>query len=330
MRRVSRKAQNRSGSVVNTVEAGSGSLWLGASILALAGLIVLSLPRLSLAQVTVSSVLAPVPPGSPPGGEIFLQATVTASGPRPATVMFYLAQDEVPGPHDILLATARVRLAPRLMAPRTVGVAAHIGSQVPPGFYFVLACTYSECAVSPGTIQIMSEGVSAIDQSSGTTSETAPAPEYFPENPGDGMTVDSPIACPLSTHGQWPGSCVWVTTKVISVKFPSTADGLFYCPKDRPYPFQVALSDDPLWEDLSTPVSAYGRTNSVSFTKYKTNIFKLPYSYAGFGPNTTPPNRGYAEFRFGYCLDVRDPCNDEIFGKARFLCSDKPTKGAQP
>lgn len=300
------------------------------SILALAGMMILSLPRQSFAQVTVLSVLAPVPPGSPPGGEIFLQATVTASGPRSATVMFYLVQDEEPGPHDILLATARVRPAPQPMAPRTVGVAAHIGSQVPPGFYFVLACTDGQCAASPRTIEIIGEGLSAIDQSPGTTSETPPAPEYFPENPGDGMSVGSPFACPFSTHGQSPGSCVWVTTKVLPVKYPATVDGLFYCPKDRPYPFQVALSDDPLWEDLSTPISAYGRTNSVSFTKYKTNSFKLPYSYTGFGPGTTPPNRGYAEFRFGFCFDIRDPCGKEIFGKARFVCGNKPTRSAQP
>jgi len=295
-----------------------------ASLLLLVGLIALSMPRLAFAQVAVSNVLAPVPPGSAPGGEMFLQATVRASGLRPATVSFYLAEGSTHGPDDILIATASVRPLSLLLAPQALQVTALIGSLVPPGLYFVLACTGSQCAASPSTIQILGEGLSAIDQTPGTTSPTPPATEYFPENPGDGFTVGSPFACPFSTHGQWPGSCVWVKTKVITILGRQTVDGLFYCPTDRPYPFQVALGDDPLWEDLTTPRDSFGRTNAVSFTKYKIGVTAHPYSYAGFGPGTTPPNRGYASFRFfGHSLIT-------IFGQAQFLCSDKPTTGAQP
>ncbi|HUA34312.1 MAG TPA: hypothetical protein VMA09_11955, partial [Candidatus Binataceae bacterium] len=74
-----------------------------ASLLLLVGLIALSMPRLAFAQVAVSNVLAPVPPGSAPGGEMFLQATVRASGLRPATVSFYLAEGSTHGPDDILM-----------------------------------------------------------------------------------------------------------------------------------------------------------------------------------------------------------------------------------
>src|SRR5882762_4806363 len=44
-------------------------------------------------KLVVLSVLAPHPPGTQPGGEMFLQATVKARGPggRKAEVLFYLS-----------------------------------------------------------------------------------------------------------------------------------------------------------------------------------------------------------------------------------------------
>ena len=273
----------------------------------------------------VSSVLKPVPPGGLPGGEMFLQAAVTANGPRPAKVMFYLAQAKVPGPGDILLATATVKSAPRpIDGPRMIDVTAHVGSQVPPGLYFVLACADAgrHCAASRGTIQIVGEGLSPVDQSAGTISSSPPFTEYFPEYLGDGMTVGQPFPCPFSIHGQWPSSCVYVTTKNFDIPPNTTHGGLMYCPADRPYPYQVAIGFDPLWLDKTVDTSS-ARTNAVSFTKYKKNVLGMPYSYTGFNATSRPPNRGYAAFYWAGCTT----CSGGT-GQVQFLCTNKATSRA--
>jgi len=95
-----------------------------------------------------------------------------------------------------------------------------------------------------------------------------------------------------------------------------------YCPKDRPYPFQVAIGFDPLWLDKTVGTLA-ARTNAVSFTKYKINVFGTPFSYAGFNAHTPPPNRGYAGFYWAGCTT----CGDGT-GQVQFLCSDKATSRA--
>ncbi len=290
----------------------------------LAGLMALSWPRFASAQVAVSNVLAPVPPGAAPGGVMFLSATVKPRGLRPATVSFYLGEASTHGPDDILLATSTVRPLSLLLAPQSLQLTAPIGPLVPPGFYFVLACTGNQCAATAATIEIIGQGLSPVDQTPGTTSPTPPAQEYFPENPGDGFTVTNPFPCPFSTHGQWPSSCVGLLTTVITVPNRDGVDGLFYCPANRPYPFQVAIGDDPVWEDKTTPPPYGARTNAVSFTKYKIGFAGHAFSYAGFGPGTTPPNRGYVSFRFfGSSITT-------VSGQAFFVCSDKPTTGAQP
>jgi len=306
---------------------GRGAVWV--ALLFLSQLTGLSTPATALAQpgstLTVSSVLDPIPPGSPPDGEIFLRATVRAIGLRPTTVMFYLAQAKVPGPGDILLATATVKSAPPpIVGPRTIDVTAHVGSQVPPGLYFVLACADagSHCAASRGTIQIMREGLSPVDQSAGTIPSSPPFTEYFPEVPTDGMTVGQPFPCPLSIHGQWPSSCVYVTTKNFDIPENTNLGGLMYCPADRPYPFQVAIGFDPLWLD-KTVDTVPARTNAVSFTKYKINSFGMPYSYTGFDATSRPPNRGYAAFYWTGCTT----CGDGT-GQVQFLCSNKATSRA--
>ena len=301
---------------------GSGLFHIKATLFLLAGLMALSWPRIALAQVAISGVLAPVPPGAAPGGVMFLSATVKPRGLRPATVNFYLAETSTHGPNDILLATSTVRPLSLLLAPQSLQITAPVEPLVPPGLYFVLACTGNQCAASPGTIEIIGEGLSPTDQSPGTTSDTPSATEYFPERPGDGMTVGAPFNCPLSTHGQWPSSCVYVTTKKFAIPQGSGASGLMYCPADRPYPFQVAIGNDPLWLD-KTIDTVPALTNAVSFTKYKINAFHIPYSYTGFNAQSVPPNRGYAAFLWRGCTT----CGDGT-GQVEFLCTNKPTNSA--
>jgi hypothetical protein len=311
------------------------------SLLLLAGLVVLSWPRLGFAQgspnLLILSVPAPVPPGSQAGGQMLVQAIVRARtlSIRPSTIFFYLAQNGVPGPNDIEIATAQVdRLSP-FFGSQTVAVTAPIPVDLPPGFYYVLACTNAEsnCIATPGTIPVVVQAMSAVDQPPGSSSPSPPAPEYFPENPADGMTVGSDFDCPISSHGQYPGTCVFVTTKVFKLS-SQTGDGLMYCPANRPYPYQVFFGSDPLWEDLTkgpTGDDPHAETRHVSFTKYKlwSNVPPpIALSYAGFGPGSSPPNRGYAAFRWVCGGPQKFGC--EILGQVRFLCSDKPTNSAEP
>jgi hypothetical protein len=306
------------------------------------GLAVLLAPRLAFAQarpnISILSVPAPVPPGSQAAGQMLVQATVRARTLSiwPSTIFFYLAQNSVPGSNDLEIATAQVGPLSPVFGSQTVAVTALIPVDVPPGFYYVLACTNGEsnCVASPGTVPVITQSLDGIDQSPGTTSATAPAPEYFPENPADGMTVGSDFPCPISSHGQHPGNCVFVTTKVFTIQYPDSNPGLMYCPANRPYPYQVFFGSDPLWQDLTKkgpnppPAgSPYAQTRPVSFTKYKKDSSNIALSYAGFGVGSSPPNRGYVAFR--WTCTSQDGCNVTL-GQVRFLCSDKPTTSAEP
>jgi len=310
----------------NVGRTGRSIVWL--VLFVVAQLTILSASRPASAQLssnlTVSSVLAPAPPGGQPDGQMLLQAMVRSRGifARPSNVMFYLAAGRTRSAGDVLLATAIVNPGGLLSGTQTIAVTALIPEQTPPGFYFVLACADTQCAPTAATIQVLSQGLSPVDQSAGTTSSSPPFTEYFPESPSSGMTVGQPFACPFSIHGQWPGSCVYVTTKKFDIPQNTQLGGLMYCPKDRPYPYQVAIGFDPLWLD-KTVGTVPAATNAVSFTKYKSNIFNRPYSYAGFGPNSAPPNRGYAAFFWAGCTS----CGDGT-GQVEFLCSDKHTSHA--
>ena len=142
-----------------------------------------------------------------------------------------------------------------------------------------------------------------------------PGPEYFPEITL-GMEVGSPFPCPISAHGQYPSSCVWVTTQ--PQKSPTkTGLALWYCPTTNPYPYQVAIGFDPLWEDRSFGFLL--KTRPAGFTKYKTDIFG-PFSYAA-----ESGTRGYALFSWN---SPQRPHGAVV--QVRYLCTDRLSISAYP
>ena len=278
-------------------------------LLVLAGLMTLGAAQLSPGTTsptpTVQEVLPPTPPGTEPGSQMFLQATVTGRGL--AEVTFYLSEKPWYNGDDVEVGSVTASSG-------TVGLAGLVPQDVPPGFYYLLACISSNCVASRGTIQIIGQALSAVDQSLDTAILADPPLEYFPERTA-GMEVGSPFPCPISAHGQYPSSCVWVTTQ--NLRISRTGFALWYCPTTNPYPYQVAIGFDPLWEDRS-----YGfflKTRPVSFTKYKTDFFG-PFSYAG-GSRI----RGYALFAW----------DSKEYGpgsrvKVAYLCTDRLSNSAYP
>jgi hypothetical protein len=274
--------------------------------------------------LVISNVLAPVPPGAEPGGQMFVQATVTSRRALgPAQLVFYLASNPMREPDNVRIASAKVPF-PALPGPQTAGATATVPQDVPPGFYFVLACAGNDnCAASQETIDVVGQALSAIEMIEGPTLKSAPGKEYFPERPADGLSLGAPFDCPRSAHGQSHASCVWVTSSKIEVKPPDQGTSLMYCPRDRAYPYQVLIGFDPLWNDLTTYPS-FAKTNGISKTKFKTNLFG-PLSYSGTDPSD-PLKRGYALFRF---ICGASQCTG-IGGKVQYLCADKPTLSALP
>lgn len=197
----------------------------------------------------------------------------------------------------------------------TVGVAGLVPQDVPPGFYYLLACIGSNCVASPGTVHIIGQALSAVDQSANTAILANPPLEYFPEST-KGIVVDSPFPCPISAHGQYPSDCVWVTTQ--RLRFSKNGFALWYCPTTNPYPYQVAIGFDPLWQDRS--LGFFMTTRPVSFTKYKTDFFG-PFSYAG-----GTGNRGYALFRWSTREITPGPSGVQV----RYLCTDRLSNSAYP
>ncbi len=254
----------------------------------------------------VQAVLPPTPPGTEPGTSIFLQATVTGSGS--AGLTFYLGETSSYNGHDVEIGSTTASAG-------TVGVAGLVPLDVPPGFYYLLACIGSNCVASPGTIHVIGQALSAVDQSFGTGFVAGPpGPEYYPESTR-GMTVGNPFPCPVSSHGQYPSTCVWVATQVQNGS--RTGVALWYCPLSNPYPYQVAIGFDPLWEDRS-----YGyflKTRPVSVTKYKTDFFG-PFSYSG-----ASDNRGYA--LFSWTSKERVP---RAKNQVAYVCTDRRSNGAYP
>ncbi len=255
---------------------------------------------------TVQEVLPPTPPGTQPGSQMFLQATVIGSGSTEVT--FYLS--ETPAFDD-----QSVEIGSATTSSGTIGVAGLVPQDMPPGIYYVLACIGSNCVASEGTIQILGQALSALDQSpTATIHRHAPYPEYFPERI-KGVVIGDPFPCPISTHGQYPSTCVWVKTPPNNGS--RTGKALWYCPANNPYPYQVAIGFDPLWQDLS-----YGfflTTRPVSFTKYKTDFFG-PFSYAGVSGG-----RGYALISWTSKEKVPRAKN-----QVQYLCTDKRSNSAYP
>jgi hypothetical protein len=278
------------------------------------------------APLIVSSVLPPEPPGTEPGSLLSVQATVRARNAfgRSAQLTFYLATDPAPASDNVPIASVTVALIPALFG-ETVRATASIPQDVTPGFYYLLACAGNSCAATAGTLDVIGQALSAAEPPGGTALGAAPGTEYFPENPADGMTVGEPFDCPLSTHGQFPSNCVWVTSKKITVVRPDTAISLMYCPTSNPYPFQVAIGNDPLWQDLALYPS-FAKTTGVSNTKYKADLFGAPLSYSGLDPSDSG-KRGYATFSF---LCGSNECLSTFTGQVKYLCTDRPTTSALP
>ena len=255
---------------------------------------------------TIQEVLPPTPPGTQPGSQMFLQATLI--GPGSTDVTFYLSGSPAFDNQAVALGSTTASTA------GTVGVAGLVPQDVPQGTYYVLACIGSNCLASQGTIQIVGQSLSAIDLSSdATVKKHAPFPEYFPETT-KGTIVSDPFPCPISTHGQYPSSCVWVKQPVHNGS--RTGKALWYCPTTNPYPYQVAIGFDPLWQDLSH--GYFLTTRPVSFTKYKTDFFG-PFSYAG------TDGRGYA--LFSWTSKERVPHSKH---QVQYLCTDRKTVSAYP
>ena len=285
-------------------------------LLMLAGLAGLVAPTPASAtakpDLVIRSVLAPIPPGAQPGGAMFLQAIVRARNlkGRRTNVVFYLAQDNVASANDVQIASTSIGSSPG--SDTAVAVAAHVPTDIPPGFYFIVACVGANCVASQATIQIIGQGLSAAPKPSEAVSFTPAAPEFFPEDPVNGMTIGNTFDCPFSFHGQWPSSCEYVTTKRSGPQ-PDNA-GLFYCPVDHPYPYEVALSWDTLWDNLGSGAHVNDtETFAVSFTRYRNDITDI-FSFAG-NPNVSPKQRGY--FAAFWVNETHT-----IF-QVKYLCSDK-------
>jgi hypothetical protein len=280
-------------------------------LLVLAALMTLGAAHLSSGTTTpipaVQEVPPPTPSGTEPGSQMFLQATVTGSGSTDVT--FYLGERPWHNGDDVEIGSTTASSG-------TVGVAGLVPQDVPQGFYYLLACIGSNCVASQGTIHIIGQALSAVDQSPDTAILAGPpGPEYFPETTA-GIDVGSPFPCPISTHGQYPSSCVWVTTQ--AQKSPTkTGLALWYCPTTNPYPYLVAIGFDPLWEDRSH--GFFLTTRPVSFTKYKTDPFG-PFSYAGGSGN-----RGYALFSW----NTREKAPGARV-QVRYLCTDRLSISAYP
>jgi hypothetical protein len=276
--------------------------------------------------LTVTSVLPPEPPGTEPGSQMLLQATVKARSAfgSAAQVTFYLAENPVSAPGNIPIATATVPLLPAIFG-ETISATASVPDDVTPGFYYLLGCVGGNCAVTPYTIQVLGQSLSEVEPPGGTAQTTATGKEYFPERPADGLSVGGKFECPYSSHGQSPGLCVWVTSGRIPVTLPDTGTSLMYCPSGFPYPFQVFLGNDPLWNDLSG-YPKFAKTNGVSNTKYNTDFFGAPLSYSGLDPNDSG-RRGYAAFRF-YCGS--NECLRNFTGQVEYLCSTRESTSALP
>lgn len=255
---------------------------------------------------TIQEVLTPIPPGTQPGSQMFLQASVM--GPGSTEVTFYLSERPA-------FDNDAVGIGSTTASAGTVGVAGLVPQDVPPGLYYVLACISSNCLASEGTIQILGQGLSAVDKrTDAKVHKHSNHPEFFPET-AKGTQVGDPFPCPISTHGQYPSTCVWVTTPVHNGS--RTGKALWYCPTSNPFPYVVAIGFDPLWQDLS--FGYFLTTRPVSVTKYKSDFFG-PFSYTG-----DEGGRGYA--LFSWTSKERVP---RAKNQVRYLCTDKRSNGGYP
>lgn len=127
-------------------------------------------------------------------------------------------------------------------------------------------------------------------------------------------SVGPPFACPISGHGQFPATCVWVTSGTFrghrGESFTSS------CPTGYRYPYLVALGFDPLWQDLSRDL-AFLRVFGVSNTYGRLTPEGKPFSYSG--------NSGM----LGY-VGMSIYANIVSDARLRFVCSNKGPTSALP
>ena len=312
------------------------------------------------ADLIVTSVAVPYPPGTSPGSGLQLDAVVANEGggqaPERSRVGFFLSTQRTLdkqaigiSPLDARHADVTPRLRPGQRDRGSEDGVVPLGTH--PGIYWLIACAdvghqvpeshkRNNCRTLSQRLAIENPPAAVAPSSAAASS---PITEYFPEKGGCCETpwkVKKIGKCPASAHGQgFPttnafytdktSDCAWVTTGNI---YPSNDDpdaqkgrnfGLYYCPSDFPYPFEVAVGFDPMWEDIDGGIPAYGApasTRAVSGTKYNV-ISNQPgdralYSY----PGSKGISRGYVYFSVGVKKIAGDVTGNA--GTVRYLCSD--------
>jgi hypothetical protein len=246
--------------------------------------------RPALPDLVVAKIFAPRPPGTKPGSTMSLRAVIQNRGgarARPSRVAYFLSVDRRLGAGDIPLEGRLQRVAAlrpgRSAAGATRGA---VPASTKAGLRYLIACVdvtrlvketreRNNCAASRWTLAIQAPSGKPGPPRGG---EGYPTIEFT----ADPTWIRESLKCPLSLHGQSGSDCVWVENvgnQTISptdpaIISPGLIHGLFYCPKDHPYPFEVALGFDPLWIDKS--ISDVERIGTVSGTKYSDG-----YSFAG-------------------------------------------------
>ena len=110
---------------------------------------------------------------------------------------FYLGETPSHNGNDVAIGSTTA-------ASGTVGVAGSVPQEVAPGFYYLQACIGSNCVASLGTIQIIGQALSAVDQSTDTSVlADPPGPGVFPRNDsrhggGQSVSLSDLIARPVS------------------------------------------------------------------------------------------------------------------------------------
>lgn len=318
--------------------------WLvpAASVLALVGaaLIATGIAQAAGApKLVVSRVSEPSPLGQVRGHAMTLKAMVANRGGASAgssVVRFLLSLDRRRSRDDIRAGSSRVG---GLRAGASVNDSEtwRVRANAEPGLYYVLACEGNNCRSSAQTIPVMAQPVTTAARAGGrapgaTADPKPPKTEHFPEIDDGyfGMAVGAPEDCPASAHGQGGGKCVWVKTNRYESEHgndpgtntPRVRTDFWYCPSGYPYPFEVAIGFDPLWEDIGFHTDTFAESVARQrYTLYR-SILGRDY-YPSFGaPNGF--ERGYVTIDF----------NGGIRGywkqRAQFLCSNKRANSMLP
>jgi hypothetical protein len=159
------------------------------------------------------------------------------------------------------------------------------------------------------------------------TSPQSPPPQIFPEDAESGMSIGPRFVCGGNLKGQGGAGCVWVTTPRVTDTNSTWKAGLWSCPSAYPFPMEVLLGFDPLWEDLSSRADpVFVAVGTVSFTRFKPDGPGRWLSFRGLNEGHARSSRGYVAVRFSHTSrKVPRP-----FGQVRFACSNKAPNAALP